>query len=59
VAVISHLFRRHRVTPVLQPGETIGAARKRIFEVLEDSSLEVTIKMNHPERVKLVWKQQK
>jgi len=28
--------------------------KKRIFEVLEDSSLEVTIKMNHPGKVKLV-----
>lgn len=56
VAVIAHLFRRHRVSPILEyEGETAEAVKKRIFEVLEDSALEVTIKMNHPEKVKMVW----
>jgi hypothetical protein len=32
----------------MEPGEK-EAVEKRIFEVLEDSSLEVTIRMNHPE----------
>ena len=59
VAVIAHLFRRHRVRAVLeQPGETMEAVKKRIFGVLEDSALELTTKMNHPEKVKLLWEEQ-
>jgi cytochrome P450 len=58
VAVIAHLFRRHRVKAVLEPGETMEAVKKRIFATLEDSALKVTIKMNHPENVKLVWEEQ-
>ena len=58
VAVIAHLFRSHRVKAIMEPGETKEAVKKRIFEVLEDSSLEVTIKMNHPEKVKLLWEEQ-
>jgi cytochrome P450 len=58
VAVIAHLFRRHRVKAVLEPGETMETARKRLFDIIEDSNLEVTIKMNHPEKVQLVWEEQ-
>jgi cytochrome P450 len=58
VAVIAHLFRRHRVKAVLEPGETMAAVKKRIFATLEDSALELTIKMNHPENVKLVWEKE-
>jgi cytochrome P450 len=54
VAVIAHLFRRHRVKAAVEPGEKKEMVKKRIFEVFEASSLEVTIKMNHPEKVKLV-----
>jgi cytochrome P450 len=54
VAVIAHLFRRHRVKAAVEPGEKKEMVKKRIFEVLEAPSLEVTIKMNHPEKVKLV-----
>jgi cytochrome P450 len=55
VAVIAHLFRRHHVKAIMEPGETMQAMKKRIFEVLDDSSLAVTIKINHPEKVQLVW----
>jgi cytochrome P450 len=58
VAVIAHLFRKHRVKAALQPGETMEAVKRQIYDVLEDSSLEVTIKMNHSERVRLVWEEQ-
>jgi len=57
VAVIAHLLQRHRVRAIREPGETQEAVRKRIYEVLEDSGLEVTIKMNHPEKVQLVWEE--
>jgi hypothetical protein len=34
------------------------AVKKRLFEIIEDSALEVTIKMNHPEKAQLVWEEQ-
>jgi hypothetical protein len=34
------------------------AVKKRLFDVIGDSDLEVTIKMNHPEKVQLVWEEQ-
>jgi cytochrome P450 len=58
VAVIAQLFRKHRVKAVMEPGETMEAVKKRLFDVIEDSALEVTIKMNHPEKVQLVWEEQ-
>ena len=57
VAVIAHLFRRHCVKAVSEPGETMEAVKKRLFEIIEDSALEVTIKMNHPEKAQLVWEE--
>jgi hypothetical protein len=57
VAVIARLFQRHRVKAVLQLGETIEEVEQRILEVLEDSSLEVTIKMKHSERVRFAWEE--
>jgi len=57
VAVIARLLRRHQVSPVLLEGETIVDAQKRIFEIVEDSDLIITLKMNHPERVKLIWEE--
>jgi hypothetical protein len=38
----------------VEPGEKKETVKKSIFDVLEAPSLEVTIKMNHPEKVKLV-----
>jgi cytochrome P450 len=55
VAVISCLLRRHRVEPVLLEGESYADASERILELVEDSELEVTLKMKHPEKVKLKW----
>ncbi|KAE8441593.1 hypothetical protein EG329_004642 [Mollisiaceae sp. DMI_Dod_QoI] len=57
VAVIARLFRRHRCSPVLLEGETIVEAKKRVMEVVEDSNVELTLKMLHPEKVKLTWKE--
>ena len=57
VAVIAYLLQRHRVRAIREPGETQEALRKRIYEVLEESGLEVTIKMYHPEKVKMVWEE--
>ena len=57
VAVIAHLFRRHRVKAMWALTETQETVKKRIFETLEDSGLEVTVKMYHPEKVKLIWEE--
>lgn len=57
VAVISNLFRKHKVSPVLEAGETFENARKRIFEMVEDSHLVITLQMKHPEKVKMVWEE--
>jgi cytochrome P450 len=56
-AVISCLFKKHRVRPVLEAGETSTHASQRILRVVEDSGLEVTLKMKHPELIKLKWEQ--
>lgn len=57
VAVISCLLRRRRVKPVLLQGESYEDASKRILKLVEDSEVEVKLKMNHPDRVKLRWTQ--
>lgn len=57
VAVISCLLGRHHVEPVLLEGESQEEALKRILKLVEDSDVEVTLKMNHPDRVKLRWTQ--
>jgi cytochrome P450 len=54
-AVLACLFKKHRVRPVLEAGETAAEASQRIFRVVEDSKLEVTLRMNHPELIKLRW----
>lgn len=57
IAVISKLFRKHKVSPVLEQGETFEDAKKRIFDVVEDSSLVITLQMRHPEKVRLAWEE--
>ena len=54
-AVIACLLRRHRVEPVRLEGESRAKAAERILKNVDDSDLEVTLKMKHPERVKLLW----
>jgi cytochrome P450 len=58
-AVIACLLRRHRVEPVLLGEESRPKASERILKVVEDSDLEVTLKMKHPEKVKLRWTEKK
>ena len=55
VAVLSCLLRGHRVRPVLLPGESEEDAQKRVIAVVEDSEMELAIKMNHPERLRVRW----
>ncbi|CAL3964690.1 unnamed protein product [Diplocarpon coronariae] len=55
VAVIARLFRNHRVSPEMKEGESEEDVKKRILQTVEDSKLVMTLRMNHPERVKLIW----
>lgn len=55
VAAIATLFRGQRVQPMVEDGESVEEARKRLMGLLEDMSLTTTLRMNHPERLKLVW----
>jgi cytochrome P450 len=57
VAVIARLFWRHRCSPVLLKGETMVEAKKRVLDIVEDSNLVLTLKMMHPEKVKLTWEE--
>lgn len=57
VATMAVLFRRWRVDPVAFPGETPGAARRRVMHLIEtDSYAVLLLQMLHPERVPLVWR---
>lgn len=57
VAVVAKLFLKHRVRPKLEGGETMEMAVRRLRECVMDSSLNITLSMNHPERVRLVWEE--
>lgn len=57
VAVIARLFRSHRCSPVLLRGESEVQAKKRVLEVVEDSNLVLTLKMLHPERLRIAWEE--
>jgi cytochrome P450 len=57
VAVIAKLFMKHRVSPVLQSGETMEMASERVKKCVLVSGIEVVLKMKHPERVQLVWEE--
>ena len=55
VSIMVSLFRRHRVRPAPLVGETEEDAARRVRKEVDDSSSKVTLGMNHPERVRLVW----
>ena len=55
VGAIALLFRRHRVRPVLEQGETFAQASARLMALVEDMSLTTTLRMNQPEKARLVW----
>lgn len=58
VAVIACLLQRHRVVPVLEDGETVEKARKRIRNVIYDSGITgPTLKMKHSERARVKWEE--
>ncbi|KAH7418492.1 cytochrome P450, family 5, subfamily A [Cadophora sp. MPI-SDFR-AT-0126] len=58
VAAVARLFGKHRVRPLVNEGESVEDVRRRVLSTVEDSKLAMTLKMNHPERVKLVWEEE-
>jgi cytochrome P450 len=57
VAVIARIFRQHRCSPLLLDGETIKDATKRVHEVVDDSNINLTLKMRNADRVRLIWEE--
>jgi cytochrome P450 len=55
VAVITAIFRRYRVAPILEKGETREDAKERLRQVIMDSQPRLTLQMNKPQDVKLKW----
>jgi cytochrome P450 len=55
VAVIARLFKNGRVRPKFEAGEKLEDAVRRVKEVVEDSQLDITLNMIHPERAGLIW----
>ncbi|KAI9844472.1 MAG: hypothetical protein M1837_005554 [Sclerophora amabilis] len=55
VAVMSRLFRHHRVRPVMLDGEDGEAVKERILSTLEDSMVKITLRLQNPESVSLIW----
>lgn len=53
MAVIAVLLWRHRVEVVPKGGESREEARKRVWEVVEDSGTKFTLQMRRPESVEL------
>jgi cytochrome P450 len=57
VAIMAGLFRDWRVEPVLEKGEDLAAASKRVMRLVEEDTGQVLLlQMLHPERAPLVWK---
>ena len=56
VAVMATLFREHRVRPVKLAGESAKDAQRKVLAVVDDSAISaITLQMQQPERVSLVW----
>ncbi|KAI4108318.1 MAG: hypothetical protein LQ339_002219 [Xanthoria mediterranea] len=56
VAVIATLLGKYRVKPVLEAGQTEADGRKSLLEMVDDSAIfAITLQMNQPRKVALVW----
>ncbi|KAF2402660.1 cytochrome P450 [Trichodelitschia bisporula] len=55
VGVIATLFRKCRLEPVREPGETMKQARSRFEELLRDAQPVVTLTIKDPKKVVLKW----
>lgn len=54
-ATFAKLFQNHHVKPVLEVGETLEDAQKRVLETVQDSYVNMTLQIRYPGRVQLVW----
>ncbi|TVY45728.1 Cytochrome P450 [Lachnellula subtilissima] len=55
VATLALLFQHHRVKPIPEPGESPSGSKARLLQAVQDSDIATTLKMNHPEKVRLWW----
>ncbi|KAE9365155.1 cytochrome P450 [Stipitochalara longipes BDJ] len=55
VAVIAKLLKNGNVKPKLKANEKLDDAIVRVKEVVQDSALDITLNMKHPERAPLIW----
>ena len=55
VATLAALFRCHRAQPVLNQGENLAQAEKRVLDVVKDSSVELLLQMRNPKSVAVTW----
>lgn len=56
VAVVATLLGEYRVKPVLETGQTEEDGRKALLEMVDDSAIfAITLQMNQPRKVALVW----
>jgi cytochrome P450 len=56
VSILATLFRKCRIEPVLESGETMKQAGERLWAVLRDCEAKLVLEMNHPEKARLRWK---
>jgi len=54
-AVMATLFRNAQAEPICQERDTEAQARKRLIDVINDSSPVLTLQLNKPRNVKLKW----
>ena len=55
VAVIACLLQAHRTRLLCKEGEDVGAARKRILAICEDSEHGLLLRMRNADTVRLTW----
>ena len=55
VATMAALFRNYRAEPVALDGESPGAARERMLEVVKDSTVELLLQIRDPDSVSVKW----
>lgn len=55
VATMATLFRNYRVQPVVNQGETLDGARKRVLDVVKDSSVQLLLQMRDSGSVAVTW----
>jgi hypothetical protein len=57
-AIFSLFANGSRVALVNEPGESDEAAQARVFRIVEEAKVAVTLKLVGAERIKLRWNQQ-